>query len=684
MAKLVSTIINGFVQSKNFITGALGSGWQIALKLGRWVLEIDDLVVRGRMTVFELLIQKIRAVKGALGITQANGKIKEVREDDTNYYITIEDEMSFVANDIIRCQTFSSGQKSYWVIVSSISNNEIVIPKSEFEGWDIPATGDEIVQFGNTTDKARQSAIYLHADEGGDPAIDVLFGIHEKNFNGCTKVRIGGGIPGAEGCRGFYCENGMIKSVNEVGEIMYMLRPDGSGLMAKGNISWDTNGNGSIFNKAIYWDTGGFHFGSGIKLTWDNLDDTVRENLKGDPGIQGEPGKDGLNGADGVNGSDGVSIVWKGSFSSHPANPRNGWAYKNTKDKKSYVYQDGAWYQMTIDGVDGINGKDGADGLDIVWKGDSSIPPSNPVKNWVYRDFNNGRVYIYNGTSWVLMVADGNDGTDGTNGKDGVNGKDGMNVYITYHDGETEPSRPAGDGTTGGWHTNSTASVIWMSQKVASSVSSGTWGNPIRIGSTGEANLFPWLSDWNNNKTEIDGESVVSPKMFSGTKGSGGKLTGVAFGRDVIEIDGVKKTGVFGLKDGRVTFSVDSETGDAMFRGHVESKTGEIGELEIANGGISGKDDNGVTRLRISKEPLSNFGDLANDREDVFISNYLFAKKAFSVSAFVDDDMNIDRDDDNVTLGFKSSSFTIITGCDLVMNVEKILSDVQHDPNRSD
>ena len=79
--------------------------------------------------MFELLIQKIRAVKGALGITQANGKIKEVREDDVNYYIKIEDEMSFVANDIIRCQTFSSGQKSYWVIVSSISNNEIVIPK---------------------------------------------------------------------------------------------------------------------------------------------------------------------------------------------------------------------------------------------------------------------------------------------------------------------------------------------------------------------------------------------------------------------------------------------------------------------------------------------------------------------------------------------------------------------------
>ncbi|MFR5658682.1 MAG: hypothetical protein ACLUDU_12235 [Butyricimonas faecihominis] len=49
------------------------------------------------MTVFELLIQKTGL--GALG-SRMNGKIWENREDDTNYYITIEDEMSFVANDI--------------------------------------------------------------------------------------------------------------------------------------------------------------------------------------------------------------------------------------------------------------------------------------------------------------------------------------------------------------------------------------------------------------------------------------------------------------------------------------------------------------------------------------------------------------------------------------------------------
>lgn len=75
---------------------------------------------------------------------------------------------------------------------------------------------------------------------------------------------------------------------------------------------------------------------------------------------------------------------------------------------------------MTVDGedgLDGINGNDGKDGLDIVWKGDLSAAPADPVKNWVYRDTDNGRVYIYNGTAWELMVADGLDGTDGTNGR---------------------------------------------------------------------------------------------------------------------------------------------------------------------------------------------------------------------------------------------------------------------------
>ena len=38
--------------------------------------------------------------------------------------------------------------------------------------------------------------------------------------------------------------------------------------------------------------------------------------------------------------------------------------------------------------------------LPIVWKGELASPPSNPEENWVYRDTDNGYVYIYNGTAW--------------------------------------------------------------------------------------------------------------------------------------------------------------------------------------------------------------------------------------------------------------------------------------------
>ena len=136
--------------------------------------------------------------------------------------------------------------------------------------------------------------------------------------------------------------------------------------------------------------------------------------------IKGEDGKDGLDGIDGVNGKDGVSIIWKGTLTEHPSGAENGWAYYNSAQGKSFVYQDETWYQMSIDGTDGIQGNDGADGLSIVWKGEQKTPPSRPETNWVYRDTDNGIVYIYNGSAWEAMTYDGSDGVDGTNGTDGL------------------------------------------------------------------------------------------------------------------------------------------------------------------------------------------------------------------------------------------------------------------------
>lgn len=228
----------------------------------------------------------------------------------------------------------------------------------------------------------------------------------------------------------------------------------------------------------------------------------------------GIDGTNGLNGANGVNGKDGVSLVYKGEFASHPANPQNGWYYRNTSEGKTFVYQ-GAWYQMTIDGKDGLDGNNGKDGLSIEYKGELSSPPANPSKNWSYRDKENGIVYIYTGLAWEVMTYDGN------NGQDGADGQNGLSIFVTYNDSLTPPTTPTGNGTTNGWHTNATSNAIWISQKIASSATDGTWGTPIKIkGETGPTGSGVesiaeeyYLSD--SKETQTGGSWVTTPPTWS-------------------------------------------------------------------------------------------------------------------------------------------------------------------------
>lgn len=337
MAILSSTGISGFLSSakatgkqilnkagklipeyiEDFVSGFAGHGWKIwnyrseidseNNELKKYKLEIDSLTVRESMTVFELLIQKIRAVKGALSITQASGRVATAVYDEktSEWLLTVEDEMSFAAHDIIRCQSWDNGTlKGYWVEISEIRKIEgvdtIVIPAGEFSGgigYDknnnnaecvdkaltdmiTPAAGDEIIQFGNSKVANRQSAVYIHADEGGQPAIDILFGITTKSFAGCVKTRIGGDIPGGDGVKGFYCENGMIKCVDDSGSLIYEFKPDGSFTLGKRKIVYDPTEDK-------------LKFGAGVTLTWDNIADDAKDHLKGDTGDKGEKGDKG-------------------------------------------------------------------------------------------------------------------------------------------------------------------------------------------------------------------------------------------------------------------------------------------------------------------------------------------------------------------------------------------------------
>lgn len=285
---------------EDFMSGFAGYGWKIwEYVKGKWMLEIDSIRVREQFIVFEMLVSKMRAIIGSLGISQACGKIATVTlsEDGTEYLITLEDEtMSFVAHDFMRCQTYTGTKQTFYhVEISSVVEDVIHVPVSEFdkdtEGivTNPPEIGNDIVQFGNSVNKNRQSAIYIHADESGQPAIDIMFDIDSKDWTGKIKTRLGGDIPGGDGARGFYCENGMIKGTDTGGHTVYCIHPDGTAEFGDGSAKFAADRSGKLAGGAISWewdaDKKKYVCTMGdVILGWDNLSPEAKENLKGEDG----------------------------------------------------------------------------------------------------------------------------------------------------------------------------------------------------------------------------------------------------------------------------------------------------------------------------------------------------------------------------------------------------------------
>ena len=190
-AELLTLVVRLLMSSPKFVDGLTGEGWRIWLEDGLSHLTVDKLTVRQVMTVLELLIKKIRSVGGQICVSAANGKIKEIQKVNGQYIITFEQENTFVTHDLMRCQTFTGGNlKSYWVEIAGVNDGNVIIPESEFAG-SIPMPGDECVLMGNTTDKNRQNLILISATEDGQPRIDVLDGVHDKNFTNCLRARLG-------------------------------------------------------------------------------------------------------------------------------------------------------------------------------------------------------------------------------------------------------------------------------------------------------------------------------------------------------------------------------------------------------------------------------------------------------------------------------------------------------------
>lgn len=196
VATLFQTIVKDYISSERFIPGLMGEGMKLYKAInGDWNLEIDNAVVRKAMTIFELIISKVRAVNGGLVISSANGRVKSVSEtsgDPAYYVLGIEGDMMFVADDLVRCQVYTSGHvKYYWVPVASVNDDSILILKSVFPNGTVPAIGDDLVQMGNLTNPNRQGILYLTASEDGKPRISVLDGVNSTSLAGKNKVILG-------------------------------------------------------------------------------------------------------------------------------------------------------------------------------------------------------------------------------------------------------------------------------------------------------------------------------------------------------------------------------------------------------------------------------------------------------------------------------------------------------------
>nr|DAY88010.1 MAG TPA: tail protein [Caudoviricetes sp.] len=208
--------------SKNFTSGAFGSGHRI--KDGN--AEFQNLTVRGQFSVFEFLIQQVKAIGGKFCVSPAAIKTGSVEETENGYKCFFNTDSGTIMNPfVVGDQAFHQvfdGQKMkrYWRLVTEVGADYFVLSKTDCEeNSGIPEADEEIVLLGNRTDINRQSAIMISAYDNNSPYIAFYAGINSYSFEGKEPMRTGNlnGIVDEDFGQltgfGLYCQNVYMKGV---------------------------------------------------------------------------------------------------------------------------------------------------------------------------------------------------------------------------------------------------------------------------------------------------------------------------------------------------------------------------------------------------------------------------------------------------------------------------------------
>lgn len=196
-AKIKGLLQASDISSESFTSGPLGSGYRIQENGNA---EFQNLTVRGTFSVFEFLVQQVRAVGGKICVSPATAKISKVSYYASEHLWRCEIESDnntitqpFVVGDQVFCQVFNGrGVKRYWRLVVEAGTDTFALSETDCEeGSSAPEVGDDVVLLGNRTLPSRQNAIMISAYDDNSPCISYYGGIDDYSLAGKEKIREG-------------------------------------------------------------------------------------------------------------------------------------------------------------------------------------------------------------------------------------------------------------------------------------------------------------------------------------------------------------------------------------------------------------------------------------------------------------------------------------------------------------
>lgn len=194
-----------------FTSGFAGKGFQLKENDGKWRMELDELFVRGAMTVSELVLNEIKAVGGDIIVSMADMEISKVEDEETAYKCFMDDHdgtkhNEFLVNDLAICQQFDGKNvRRYWRRVievgTGVGNTYVKLSKTDCEpNSGEPMVGDKLLLLGHKfeadpqTNKKmadRRAAIFITSKGEGAPRITFYENIDDFTLVNKDRTSIG-------------------------------------------------------------------------------------------------------------------------------------------------------------------------------------------------------------------------------------------------------------------------------------------------------------------------------------------------------------------------------------------------------------------------------------------------------------------------------------------------------------